>query len=198
MTIECTGYNRPNRFDSTTRMAAMDIDYTLTFEPAGTGTPHALDVRPTAARRGAAGDGGDRPPPRTAQHRSSARRRPVSGRLLARPDRTHRLVYYGLRDRCAAAPRRRHVRRFRPIGSSPTPGSKPDQEKHDGAGRRAWQRGSLGLGEVFAVLVGLPAVTLVKRLQWPPSAHRRCATFCRGWLIRSGPNMRCRCCCAGP
>ena len=35
MTIECTGYDRPHRFDSTTRMAAMDIDYTLTFEPVG-------------------------------------------------------------------------------------------------------------------------------------------------------------------
>ena len=35
MTIECTGYHRPHRFDTTTRMAAMDVDYTLTFEPVG-------------------------------------------------------------------------------------------------------------------------------------------------------------------
>ena len=35
MTIACTGYDRPHRFDSTTRMAAMDIDYTLTFEAVG-------------------------------------------------------------------------------------------------------------------------------------------------------------------
>ena len=51
MTIECTGYDRPHRFDSTTRMAAMDIDYTLAFEPVGRGHPHALDVRPTPAFR---------------------------------------------------------------------------------------------------------------------------------------------------
>ena len=35
MTIACTGYDRPHRFDSTTRMAATDVDYTLTFEPVG-------------------------------------------------------------------------------------------------------------------------------------------------------------------
>ena len=53
MTIECTGYDRPNRFDSTTRMAAMDIDYTLTFEPAGAGTcMHWLfDLQPHGALR---------------------------------------------------------------------------------------------------------------------------------------------------
>ncbi|MDD7942989.1 SRPBCC family protein, partial [Actinomycetospora lutea] len=38
MTIEITGYDRPRRFDSTTRMGAMDIDYTLTFEPVEAGT----------------------------------------------------------------------------------------------------------------------------------------------------------------
>ena len=66
MTIECTGYDRPHRFDSTTRMAAMDIDYTLTFEPAA----HALAVRPPAPRRAAAPAARpdrDRPPPGTAQ-----------------------------------------------------------------------------------------------------------------------------------
>jgi uncharacterized protein YndB with AHSA1/START domain len=38
MVIECTGYDRPRRLDSTTIMQQADISYTLTFEPAGTGT----------------------------------------------------------------------------------------------------------------------------------------------------------------
>jgi hypothetical protein len=38
MLIECTGYDRPRRFASTTTMQQADISYTLTFEPAGTGT----------------------------------------------------------------------------------------------------------------------------------------------------------------
>lgn len=38
LTIECTGFDRPRRFDSTTRMAGMDIDYTLTFESVDAGT----------------------------------------------------------------------------------------------------------------------------------------------------------------
>jgi hypothetical protein len=53
MTIECTGYDRPHRFDSTTRMAAMDIDYTLTFEPvqAGTRMHWLFDLHPHSALR---------------------------------------------------------------------------------------------------------------------------------------------------
>ena len=53
MTIECTGYDRPHRFDSTTRMAAMDIDYTLTFEPvqAGTRMHWLFDLHPHNALR---------------------------------------------------------------------------------------------------------------------------------------------------
>jgi uncharacterized protein YndB with AHSA1/START domain len=38
MLIEYTGYDRPRRLASTTTMAQADISYTLTFEPAGTGT----------------------------------------------------------------------------------------------------------------------------------------------------------------
>jgi hypothetical protein len=38
MLIECTGYDRPRRFASITTMKQADISYTLTFEPAGTGT----------------------------------------------------------------------------------------------------------------------------------------------------------------
>jgi hypothetical protein len=38
MLIECTGYDRPRRLDSTTTMTQADIGYTLTFEPVGTGT----------------------------------------------------------------------------------------------------------------------------------------------------------------
>jgi hypothetical protein len=38
MLIECTGYDRPTRLTSTTTMRRADISYTLTFEPAGTGT----------------------------------------------------------------------------------------------------------------------------------------------------------------
>jgi uncharacterized protein YndB with AHSA1/START domain len=38
MLIECTGYDRPCRLDSATTMRQADINYTLTFEPAGTGT----------------------------------------------------------------------------------------------------------------------------------------------------------------
>jgi hypothetical protein len=38
MTIQFTCYDRPHRLGSTTRMAAMDIDYRLVLEPLGTGT----------------------------------------------------------------------------------------------------------------------------------------------------------------
>lgn len=38
MLIECTSYDRPRRLASTTTMQQADICYTLTFEPAGTGT----------------------------------------------------------------------------------------------------------------------------------------------------------------
>jgi uncharacterized protein YndB with AHSA1/START domain len=38
MLIEYTGYDRPRRLASTTTMQQADISYTLTFEPAGTGT----------------------------------------------------------------------------------------------------------------------------------------------------------------
>jgi hypothetical protein len=38
MLIECTGCDRPRLLQSTTAMAQADISYTLTFEPAGTGT----------------------------------------------------------------------------------------------------------------------------------------------------------------
>ena len=57
MTVECTGYDRPHRFDTTTRMAAMDIDYTLTFEPigdadqSGTRMHWVFDLHPHGALR---------------------------------------------------------------------------------------------------------------------------------------------------
>ncbi len=38
MLIECTGYDRPKLFATTTTMAQADISYTLTFEPAPAGT----------------------------------------------------------------------------------------------------------------------------------------------------------------
>jgi hypothetical protein len=38
MEIECTAYERPRLLASTTRMASMDIEGTLTLEPAATGT----------------------------------------------------------------------------------------------------------------------------------------------------------------
>jgi uncharacterized protein YndB with AHSA1/START domain len=38
MVIEVTGYERPRRLASTTRMSSMDIRYTLTFEPVSEGT----------------------------------------------------------------------------------------------------------------------------------------------------------------
>jgi uncharacterized protein YndB with AHSA1/START domain len=38
MLIEITGYDRPHRLASTTTMRQAAISYTLTFEPAGTGT----------------------------------------------------------------------------------------------------------------------------------------------------------------
>jgi uncharacterized protein YndB with AHSA1/START domain len=38
MVIEYTGYERPRRLASTTRMPSMDIRYTLTFEPVSEGT----------------------------------------------------------------------------------------------------------------------------------------------------------------
>jgi uncharacterized protein YndB with AHSA1/START domain len=48
MVIEYTGYERPRRLASTTHMAAMDIQYTLTFEPvpAGTRTRWSGDLEP--------------------------------------------------------------------------------------------------------------------------------------------------------
>jgi len=38
MLIECTGYDRPTRLSSATTMQQADISYTLTFEPAASGT----------------------------------------------------------------------------------------------------------------------------------------------------------------
>ena len=38
MLIEITGYDRPHRLASATTMQQADISYTLTFEPAGSGT----------------------------------------------------------------------------------------------------------------------------------------------------------------
>ena len=38
MMIECTGYDRPTRFATTTTIQQADIRYTLTFEPAAAGT----------------------------------------------------------------------------------------------------------------------------------------------------------------
>jgi Polyketide cyclase / dehydrase and lipid transport len=38
MLIECTGYDRPKLFATTTTMAQADIRYTLRFEPAPAGT----------------------------------------------------------------------------------------------------------------------------------------------------------------
>jgi hypothetical protein len=38
MLIECTGYDRPKLFSTTTTMAQADISYTLRFEPAPAGT----------------------------------------------------------------------------------------------------------------------------------------------------------------
>jgi hypothetical protein len=38
MLIECTGYDRPALFASTTTMRQADISYTLRFEPAAAGT----------------------------------------------------------------------------------------------------------------------------------------------------------------
>jgi Polyketide cyclase / dehydrase and lipid transport len=38
MLIECTGYDRPKLFATTTTMAQADISYTLRFEPAPAGT----------------------------------------------------------------------------------------------------------------------------------------------------------------
>jgi hypothetical protein len=38
MLIECTGYDRPKLFTTTTVMAQADISYTLRFEPAAAGT----------------------------------------------------------------------------------------------------------------------------------------------------------------
>jgi len=53
MVIECTGYDRPCRLDSTTTMQQADISYTLTFEPAGAGTRMRWSgqVRPKGAYR---------------------------------------------------------------------------------------------------------------------------------------------------
>jgi Polyketide cyclase / dehydrase and lipid transport len=53
MMIECTGYDRPTRFATTTTMQQADISYTLTFEPAAAGTRMRWSgqVRPKGAFR---------------------------------------------------------------------------------------------------------------------------------------------------
>lgn len=38
MTIECTAFERPVRLSSVTHLDSMDVEGTLTFEPAGAGT----------------------------------------------------------------------------------------------------------------------------------------------------------------
>jgi hypothetical protein len=51
MLIECTGYDRPKLFATTTIMAQADISYTLRFEPtpAGTRMRWSGRVRPKGA-----------------------------------------------------------------------------------------------------------------------------------------------------
>jgi hypothetical protein len=53
MLIECTGYNRPSLFATTTTMRQADISYTLRFEPvaAGTRMRWSGQVRPKGALR---------------------------------------------------------------------------------------------------------------------------------------------------
>ena len=53
MLIECTGYDRPRLFESTTTMRQADISYTLRFEPAAAGTRMhwSGQVRPKGAFR---------------------------------------------------------------------------------------------------------------------------------------------------
>jgi hypothetical protein len=53
MLIECTGYDRPKLFATTTTMAQADISYTLRFEPtpAGTRMSWSGQVRPKGAFR---------------------------------------------------------------------------------------------------------------------------------------------------
>lgn len=53
MLIETTGYDRPRRLSSTTRMEQMDIDYTLTFVPVADGTRMRWsgEVRPKGGLR---------------------------------------------------------------------------------------------------------------------------------------------------
>jgi Polyketide cyclase / dehydrase and lipid transport len=53
MLIECTGYDRPTRFATTTTMQQADISYTLRFEPAAAGTRMRWSgqVRPKGAFR---------------------------------------------------------------------------------------------------------------------------------------------------
>lgn len=53
MLIECTGYDRPALFATTTTMRQADISYTLRFDPADGGTRMrwAGQVRPTGAFR---------------------------------------------------------------------------------------------------------------------------------------------------
>jgi hypothetical protein len=53
MLIECTGYDRPKLFATTTTMRQADISYTLRFDPAGGGTRMRWvgEVRPKGAFR---------------------------------------------------------------------------------------------------------------------------------------------------
>ena len=53
MLIECTGYDRPKLFATTTTMRQADISYTLRFDPAGGGTRlrWAGEVRPKGVFR---------------------------------------------------------------------------------------------------------------------------------------------------
>jgi Polyketide cyclase / dehydrase and lipid transport len=53
MLIECTGYDRPKLFATTTTMRQADISYTLRFDPAGGGTRMrwAGEVRPKGVSR---------------------------------------------------------------------------------------------------------------------------------------------------
>src|SRR3954447_534863 len=50
-----------------------------------------------------------------------------------------------------------------------------------GAGMWAWQRGSVGLAVVFALLAGLPTVTLVRRLPWPALVIVAALVGVAGW-----------------
>jgi hypothetical protein len=198
MAIEYTGFQRPSRLASTTRMAQAEFSGTLTFEPASAGTRlrWSWDARFTLAA--AAAGTGPRPGGRTAGTSDVGRAQAVPGVLPARGGPRRRGAArprtrrgYGRERQPAARPgpggrgaagRERGRGGARPTCAAAAPPAAPAPAPHRGAGVRQRRGGTAGL---LAAVAG----------RGPGGCGSRRATFAvhagsRGHLPQPGSRQR--------